>query len=84
MKYPEEEAHSVISMFENFLCQKINIKEYRTEEFFHVFMISPISIEGRQKSMIRFKDSLIDDCIAMQGSLPNIEEFVQNCFFDAN
>lgn len=84
MKNSEEKARLVISMFENFLCQEINIEEYRTEEFFHVFIISPILIAGKQKSMIRFKDSLIDDCIAMQGSLPDIEEFVQNCFFDAN
>ena len=80
MKYSEEKARLVIDMFEIFLSQEINIEEYHTEEFFHVFKISPILIEGTQKSMIRFRDLLVDECIAMQGNLPDIEELIQSCF----
>lgn len=80
MKYSQIEAEQVLSMFERYLCQNIKIEEYHTESFFHVFVISPIVIGGIQRTKVRFKDSLVDDCIAMQGDLLDIEDFVNFCF----
>lgn len=80
MKYSREDAQCVIDMFEKFLERQITIKDYRNEEFFHIYEIAPISICGATKSQIKFKDSLIDDCYATKGNLLDIAEFVKVCF----
>ena len=80
MKYSQKEALYVINMFERYLKISIKIRNYSTREFYHVFDIFPITVYDIDKTQIRFKDTLIDDCISMQGNIPNVESFVKICF----
>lgn len=81
MKYTQSEAMEVLDMFQRFLGQTIQTRRYHTEEFFHVFEIVPILINGNLKNFIRFKDSLIDDCLNTGGNLPDVSDFVNICFY---
>lgn len=80
MKYSQEDACLVISMFENYLNMHITIENYHTEEFFHIFGIETIQIDGVVKTKVQFRDTLVGDCIAMRGSLPDIASYVNVCF----
>ena len=71
-------------MFERHLKISIDKGNYSTMEFFHVFDISPINIDGEDKNQIRFKDTLVDDCIAMRGNIPFMEDYVKACFHNAH
>ena len=62
MKHSRAEALNVVRMFERHLRTNIEVRNYFTKEFFHVFDISPINVDGKDKTQIRFKDTLVDDC----------------------
>ncbi len=83
MKHSHTEAADVVHMFERHLRTNIDVKNYFTKEFFHVFEISPINIDGEDKNQIRFKDTLVDACIAMRGNIPFVEDYVKACFHNA-
>jgi hypothetical protein len=80
MKHSQKEALSVVNMFERYLKISINIRNYSTREFHHVFEISPIIVNGINKNQIHFKDTLIDECFDMQGNIPDVESYVNSCF----
>lgn len=82
MKYTQSETKIVLDMFQRYLGQTIQVRSYHTEEFFHVFEIVPITINSKLKSLIRFKDSLIDDCIDTGGNLPDASDFINICFYE--
>ena len=83
MKHSRAEAQNVVRMFERHLRTNIEVGNYFTKEFFHVFEISPISIDGENKNQIRFKDTLVDGCISMRGNIPDVEDYVKACFHNA-
>lgn len=83
MKHSHTEAADVVHMFERYLRTNIDVKNYFTKEFFHVFEISPINIDGEDKNQIRFKDTLVDASIAMRGNIPFVEDYVKACFHNA-
>lgn len=80
MKYSESEAKEVIRMFERYLNQDLIANNYNTCEFFHVFHIKPIKIGNKIMNQVKFKDSLVDDCINSQGNLPLLDDLVKKCF----
>lgn len=83
MKHSRAEAQNVVRMFERHLRTNIEVRNYFTKEFFHVFEISPISIDGENKNQIRFKDTLVDGCISMRGNIPDVKDYVKACFHNA-
>ena len=83
MKHSRAEAQNVVRMFERHLITNIEVRNYFTKEFFHVFEISPISIDGENKNQIRFKDTLVDGCISMRGNISDVEDYVKACFHNA-
>lgn len=80
MKYTEDQARGVISLFQKELPQRISVIDYHVEEFFHVFKIAPIQIDGTIRNTIRFKDSLVQECISSPYFIPNIREMIKVCF----
>lgn len=83
----EKNVHFVLKSctfrFCDYIRTNIDVKNYFTKEFFHVFEISPINIDGEDKNQIRFKDTLVDACIAMRGNIPFVEDYVKACFHNA-
>ena len=80
MKHSQSEAQEVIRMFGRYLNQDLCTNNYNTCEFFHVFHIKPIKIGGKIMNQVKFKDTLVDDCINSQGNLPNLNDLVKSCF----
>lgn len=81
MKYSKDEAIIVINVFERYLGKKIKIKNYSTNDFFHIFEIETILIDDKEKTVIRFKDSLVYDCHNQFNCFPDIADIINQCFF---
>ena len=84
MKYTKEQARSVIKIFQEVLHQRITIIDYHVEKFFHVFKIEPFPIDGTICNAIRFKDTLVQDCIISPHVAPDMSEIIKACFVHIN
>lgn len=81
MKYSQREAENVLRIFQNCLKQNITIKKYHTEEFFHVFEISPVLIDGHFRNKVKFTDKLVDDYRNPNENLNDVASLIHNCFY---
>ncbi len=79
MKYSQSDALKVVHRFEQYLSERFNIKNYAQREFFHEFEITPLTINGRMRSRIRFKDDLIRDTLQSGLCAPDINELIDTC-----
>ena len=81
MKYSQSEAENVLRIFQNCLKQNITIKKYNNEEFFHLFNISPVLIDGHFQNKVKFTDKLIDDYRNPNENLNDVASLIPNCFY---